>query len=124
MRDILVVAAGGGIGAALRHLAGLVALRTLGPSFPYGTMIVNVVGSLLMGLVIEWFVRRGGGTQLRLLLATGLLGGFTTFSSFSLDAVALWQRGEGVLATGYVVGSVALGLAGLVAGLVIGRAVF
>ena len=124
MRDILVVAAGGGIGAALRHLAGLVALRTLGPSFPYGTMIVNVVGSLLMGLVIEWFVRRGGGTQLRLLLATGLLGGFTTFSSFSLDAVALWQRGEGVLATGYVVGSVALGLAGLVAGLAIGRAVF
>ena len=119
---MLVVALGGGVGAVLRHLVGLASLRAFGPGFPYGTMIANVVGSLLMGLLIEWLVRRGGSPQLRLLLATGLLGGFTTFSSFSLDAVALWERGEGALALGYVVGSVALGLLGLVAGLAVGRA--
>ena len=123
MTHLLLVALGGGVGAALRHLVGLAALRLFGPGFPYGTMIANVLGSLLMGLLIEWLVRRGGSPQLRLLLATGLLGGFTTFSSFSLDAAVLWERGEVMLALGYVVGSVLLGLAGLAAGLAIGRAV-
>ena len=122
MRDVLLVALGGGAGAAARHLVGLASLRALGPGFPYGTLIVNVLGSLLMGLVVEWLARRGG-IALRPLLATGFLGGFTTFSTFSLDAVALWERGEGALAAGYVVGSVLLCIGGLVAGLAIGRAV-
>ena len=121
MKDVLLVALGGGAGAAARHLVGLASLRALGPTFPYGTLIVNVVGSLLMGLVIEWLARRGA--PLRPMLATGFLGGFTTFSTFSLDAVALWERGEGAMAAGYVVGSVALGIGGLFAGLAIGRAV-
>ena len=121
MRDVLLVALGGGAGAAARHLVGLASLRALGPLFPYGTLIVNVLGSLLMGLAIEWLARRGA--PLRPLLATGFLGGFTTFSTFSLDAVALWERGEGSAAALYVASSVALGLAGLVAGLAIGRAV-
>lgn len=121
MRDVLLVAVGGGVGAAARHMVGLASLRVLGPGFPYGTMIVNVLGSLLMGLLIEWLARRGA--TLRPLLATGVLGGFTTFSTFSLDAVALWERGEGGAAALYVAASVALGLGGLIAGLAVGRAV-
>lgn len=121
MRDVLLVAVGGGVGAAARHVVGLASLRVLGPGFPYGTMIVNVLGSLLMGLLIEWLARRGA--PLRPLLATGVLGGFTTFSTFSLDAVALWERGEGGAAALYVAASVALGLGGLIAGLAVGRAV-
>ena len=124
MTNALLVALGGAVGASARHLVGLASLRAFGPGFPHGTMIANIVGSLLMGLLVEWLVRRGGSPQVRLLLATGLLGGFTTFSTFSLDAVALWERGESSLAVGYVVGSVVLGLVGLVAGLAIGRAVF
>ena len=121
MRDVLLVALGGGTGAAARHLVGLFSLRALGSGFPFGTLIVNVLGSLLMGLLVEWLARRG--TPLRPLLATGFLGGFTTFSTFSLDAVALWERGEGALAALYVTGSVALAIGGLIAGLAIGRAV-
>ena len=121
MRDVFLVALGGGMGAAARHLVGLASLRALGPAFPYGTLIVNVLGSLLMGLLVEWLARRG--TPLRPLLAAGFLGGFTTFSTFSLDAVALWERGEGTVAAAYVIGSVFLGVGGLIAGLAIGRAV-
>ena len=125
MNAVLLVAVGGAAGAALRHLFGVAATRALGLAFPWGTLGVNVLGSLLMGLLVAWLAARGeGGTQLRLLLATGLLGGFTTFSSFSLDAVALWERGEAVLAGAYVGGSVLLGVVALLLGLVVGRSLF
>ena len=79
----------------------------LGTNFPYHTFIINIVGSLVMGLVAGWFVERGGADgHLRLFLATGILGGFTTFSAFSLDAVLLWERHEHLLAALYVGGSV------------------
>jgi CrcB protein len=118
MLHLGLVALGGGIGAALRHLVNVGALRLFGPSFPVGTLTVNVVGGLLMGLLAGWLAfRAAGGGNLSLFLATGVLGGFTTFSAFSLDAVLLWERGEIVPALLYVLGSVALSILALVAGL-------
>ncbi len=123
MVNLLIVALGGGIGAGLRHLCGLAALRMLGAGFPYGTMFVNVVGSFVMGVFVELLARRfGASAELRLFFATGLLGGFTTFSSFSLDAAFLYERGDLLPAAAYVIGSVALGLAALFAGLGLVRA--
>ncbi len=122
MAHILYVALGGAIGASLRHLVNLASLRMFGPGFPWGTMTVNVVGSFVMGLFVEFLVRRLGGSQeLRLFIATGLLGGFTTFSAFSLDVALLWERGAGVTASLYAVSSVILSIAALFAGLAISR---
>lgn len=123
MIHVLLVAAGGALGAAFRHLANLLALRIAGPAFPWGTLFVNVAGSLAMGLFIGWLARRSGGAsqELRLLVATGFLGGFTTFSAFSLDAVSLWERGEVASAMGYVIVSVAFSILALFAGLAIAR---
>lgn len=119
MLHLAIVAAGGAIGAGLRHLAGLAALRWMGAGFPWGTLFVNVVGSLAMGLLIAGLARRAGGTsaELRLFLATGLLGGFTTFSAFSLDVAVLWERGETPAAVAYVLASVVVSIAALFAGL-------
>ncbi len=124
MTSLLLVMAGGGLGAGARHLVNVAALRLLGVSFPYGTLTVNVAGSLLMGLLVGWLALRyeGGGQGLRLFLATGVLGGFTTFSAFSLDAVALWERGAYGPAALYVAASVAISIAALVAGLALMRA--
>ncbi len=95
MQQILLIFAGGGLGAIGRHWVNGLTLRYLGPAFPYGTMAVNVIGSLAMGLFIGWLVQRGGAdNNLRLFFATGVLGGFTTFSAFSLDFANLWERGE------------------------------
>ena len=108
---------GGGIGAALRHGVNMAAAR-LGLAFPLGTLAVNVVGSFLMGVLVAWFALRGGVDQhLRLLLTTGLLGGFTTFSAFSLDAALMWQRGALAQLALYAGGSVLLAVAGLFAGM-------
>ena len=117
------LALGGAIGASLRHMANVAALRLFGPAFPFGTLFVNVAGSFAMGLLIAWLALKaeGGGQNLRLFLATGVLGGFTTFSAFSLDAMVLWQRGEGAAALLYVALSVALSIAALAAGLWISR---
>lgn len=124
MYNVLLVALGGGIGAALRHLSGVAALRLLGPAFPYGTMFVNVLGSFVMGVFIELLARRfGASPELRLFFATGVLGGFTTFSSFSLDTAFLYERGDLALAAVYVIGSVAVGIAALFAGLALVRAI-
>ncbi|MCQ0987317.1 fluoride efflux transporter CrcB [Jiella marina] len=124
MYQVLLVALGGGIGAGLRHLSGLLALRLLGPGFPFGTAFVNVVGSFVMGVFVELLARRlGASPELRLFFATGVLGGFTTFSSFSLDAAVLYERGDLALAAIYVFGSVALGIAALFAGLSLVRAI-
>ncbi|TWG98445.1 CrcB protein [Mesorhizobium sp. J18] len=107
MNHVLIVAAGGAIGASLRHLTNLAALRLWGPGFPWGTLAVNLVGSFVMGLFIEWLARRtGASNELRLFVATGVLGGFTTFSAFSLDFAILWERGAMGIALLYALVSV------------------
>lgn len=114
---------GGGLGAALRHGVSKISLATLGPGVPAGTLIVNVVGSLAMGLLIGTLAAVPGGTSqdLRLFLATGVLGGFTTFSAFSLDALTLWERGQPAAALAYVLASVILSLAAIAAGFFLSR---
>ena len=122
MYHVLIVAAGGAIGAAARHLVGLVALRVGGLSFPWGTLTVNIAGSFLMGVLIALLARRvGASAELRLFLATGILGGFTTFSAFSLDVVVLWERGAQLAAAGYIAASVAGAIAALFFGLMVMR---
>jgi CrcB protein len=122
MKGYLVVFLGAGIGGALRHGANVVAFRLLGPSFPYGTLFVNVTGSLIMGLLAGWFAHKSDpGQSWRLFLTTGILGGFTTFSTFSLDAAVLWERGQAALALTYVLSSVVFALLGFFAGLLLMR---
>ena len=117
MGHFLIVFAGAGLGGAARHAVNLAAAR-LGLAFPWGTLAVNVAGSVLMGVLAAWFVARTGVPQhVKLFLTTGLLGGFTTFSAFSLDAALLWERGAFVPLALYVAGSVALSVAGLFAGM-------
>jgi fluoride exporter len=118
----LIVFIGAGIGGALRHGVNVAATRAFGLGFPYGTLIVNVSGSFLMGLFAGFFAYRAGVPQhLRLFLTTGILGGFTTFSTFSLDAAVLIERHAFAMAAAYVAGSVAAGLAGLFFGLALFR---
>lgn len=123
MTGAILVFLGAGCGGVLRYGTVLLAARLLGPSFPWGTLIVNVAGSFLMGMLAAALVRAGSGLsqETRLLLGTGALGGFTTFSAFSLDAVALWERGAPGLAVAYVGGSVLLSITALVAGLALVR---
>ena len=118
----LSVALGGGIGALLRYQMGRAMTAWLGPAtigaFPFATLAVNTLGSLLMGALAGWLARNGsGGEQARLLIGVGLLGGFTTFSAFSLEMVLLIERGQFMLALLYVMLSVGLGITGLVLGL-------
>lgn len=121
MLNTLVVFVGAGLGGALRHGVNLAAAR-LGGSFPAGTMIINIAGSLTMGLLTGWFAVRGGMPQAwRLFLTTGILGGFTTFSTFSLEAFLLMERGAFAAAALYVLGSVAAGIAGVGASLAVIR---
>ena len=123
MYHVLFVAAGGAIGAAMRHLVGLAALRLAGPTFPWGTLTVNLAGSFLMGVLIELLARKAGvSAEVRLFAATGILGGFTTFSAFSLDVVVLWERGALFAAASYALVSVVGAVAALFAGLAIVRA--
>jgi CrcB protein len=117
----LVVFIGAGLGGSIRHGMNIWVARLMGTHFPYHTFIINIVGSLVMGLVVGWFAEGGAAGHTRLFLATGILGGFTTFSAFSLDAVLLWERHEHLLAALYVGGSVAIAIAGLVLGLWIMR---
>ncbi len=125
MNHLLFVALGGGAGAAMRHLVGLWTLRLLGAGFPYGTLMVNVVGSFLMGVLVEMLALKfNGPAGLRLFLATGFLGGFTTFSSFSLDVAVMAERGDVALAALYVAVSTAGGFAGIFLGLYIARNIF
>lgn len=118
----LIVFLGAGLGGALRHGVNVGAAKLFGFGFPYGTFIVNVVGSFIMGLFAGYFAYRSGVPQhLRLFLTTGILGGFTTFSSFSLDAAVLIERNSFGLAAGYIVGSVGAGVAALFFGLAVFR---
>ncbi len=122
MKHLLLVAAGGAIGSSLRHLVNVASLRWLGPGFPWSTLAVNIVGCFAMGVLIELIARRFGASQeLRLFIATGILGGFTTFSAFSLDAAVLWERGAHGVAALYVSASVIGALAALFAGLWLAR---
>jgi CrcB protein len=117
---------GGGIGASLRHGVNLLAVQLFGITFPWGTMIVNVVGSFLIGVLAAYFAFRGDAvwTQpLRLFLTTGILGGFTTFSAFSLDFALLFERGEVGQGVAYVLASVVLSLGAIFLGLFLVRSI-
>ena len=114
----LIVFFGAGLGGALRHGVNVGAARMFGYGFPFGTLIVNIVGSFLMGFLAGYFAFRPGIPQdMRLFLTTGILGGFTTFSAFSLDAALLVERHSYALAAGYIAGSVGVSIAALFLGL-------
>ena len=120
--NYLLVFIGGGIGSSLRHTINVVCARCIGTAFPYGTFIINITGSAVMGLIAGYLAFKGEASQpWRLFLMTGILGGYTTFSAFSLDAALLYERGEIGLALFYIVGSVAFSIAGLFAGLALVR---
>jgi CrcB protein len=123
MQPLLLVMAGGAVGAGARHLVGRATLGLFGPGFPWGTLTVNLVGGLLMGLLAGTLVRTGGSETWRLLLGTGVLGGFTTFSAFSLDVVTIAERGQLGVAALYVLASVAGAIVALVGGLALARTV-
>jgi len=122
MNMILAIAAGGALGAVLRHFVGLFALRHMGSDFPWGTLSVNVIGSFLMGALIAWFAHSWNPpAELRGFLTVGMLGAFTTFSTFSLDTVTLWERGATMASMGYVLASVVLSIGALFAGMMLLR---
>lgn len=124
MPPIVLVMIGGAIGAGFRYHIGMVAFRNLGPGFPFGTWIVNLLGGLLMGVLIGVVARAPvEGEPLRLFLGVGVLGGFTTFSAFSLETFSMLSRGEYVMAGAYAVSSVAGSVLMLVLGLGLGRVV-
>ena len=120
--NYVLVFVGGGLGSTLRYLVNIVCPRLLGTAFPYHTFIINITGSTVMGLIAGYLALRGEtAASWRLFLMTGILGGYTTFSAFSLDAALLYERGEIGLALFYVLGSVVLSIAGLFAGLALMR---
>ena len=121
----LIVFIGAGIGGMARHGVNLAALRMFGPnSFPFGTLTINIVGSLLMGFVIEYFAFKSGMTQhARLFLTTGIIGGFTTFSTFSLETVLLFERGQSGAALIYALASVVLSVGALFLAMIAFRSV-
>ncbi|MGH1458709.1 MAG: fluoride efflux transporter CrcB [Paracoccaceae bacterium] len=120
---LLQVALGGAIGASLRYLTNVGAMRVMGAGFPWGTMTVNVVGSFLMGIIVLYLAQKGG-TRFAPFLMTGLLGGYTTFSAFSLDALTIFERGQAGLAALYVAASVALSLAAIAVAFFLMRGIF
>lgn len=118
----MIVFLGAGAGGALRHAVNVLGLRIAGPDLPAGTFVVNVVGSFAIGAVAGYFALKGdGGRHAQLFLTTGVLGGFTTFSAFSLETVLMLERGELGAAALYAVGSVVLSVAALFAGLALTR---
>lgn len=125
MNMALAVFVGAGLGGLSRHFLNTAITNATGGHFPYGILAINILGSLAMGLFVGWLTFRGEmmPTELRPFIATGLLGGFTTFSAFSLDAALLIERGETLAAAAYVTGSVALSILGLFIGLWAMRAV-
>jgi CrcB protein len=120
--NYLLVFIGGGLGSTLRHIINMITPRVLGTGFPYHTFIINITGSIVMGLIAGYLAFKGEASQpWRLFLMTGILGGYTTFSAFSLDAALLYERGEIGLALFYVLGSVVFSILGLFAGLALVR---
>jgi CrcB protein len=121
IQTLAYVALGGAVGASARYLTGVAAIRVMGPGFPWGTLTVNVVGSFVMGAVVVLLAHLSA-TRFAPFLMTGVLGGFTTFSAFSLDAVTLWERGAVTQAAVYTGASVVLSLTALIGGLAVARA--
>jgi len=118
MMEVLLVAVGGAIGSVLRYYVGVWSVRLAGAGFPWGTLTVNLVGSFLIGIVVELIVRKfDGSPALRLFLMTGIIGGFTTFSTFALDTVVLMEKGQLGTAIVYVLVSVIVSLCAVFAGL-------
>jgi len=114
----LLVSIGAGLGGALRHSANVASARFFGPDLPLSTLLVNVLGSLTVGCIAGYFAVRGHATQAaQLFLTTGILGGFTTFSAFSLEAALLWERGQVISCLLFVFASVTMSIAGVFAGL-------
>lgn len=122
MVPALLVALGGALGSVARYGVNVWTMRAFGPGFPWGTLTVNVVGGLVMGLIAAVLALKGGTNEMRVFLMTGIMGGFTTFSAFSLDTFTLWERGELGTAAVYVAASVVLSIGALAAGLALGRA--
>ena len=121
--NYLLVLVGGAIGSAGRYAVGRLTLGTLGPDYPWGTLAVNLIGGFLMGLLAGLLARSGGSEQTRLLIGVGVLGGFTTFSAFSLDAVTMIERGQWGVAITYALVSVVGSVLALFGGLYLVRAV-
>lgn len=121
MPNLFLVMIGGAIGAGLRYEVGRASLRLMGPGFPWGTLAVNLAGGLLMGVLAGVLARADGGEPARLLLGVGVLGGFTTFSAFSLDTYNMVTRGQAEFAIAYVVASVVGSIALLFIGLWLAR---
>ena len=119
----LIVFLGGGLGASLRHGVNLLTARLFpGLGFPLATLVINVTGSVVMGVLVAIFAFKGGGPQSwRLFLTTGILGGYTTFSTFSLDVAVLYERGDLVQAALYVLGSVVLSILGILLAMAVTR---
>ena len=125
MSNILLVAIGGAIGSVGRYLVGLWATRLAGPNFPWGTLTVNVVGAFAIGLLVEMVARCfDASNEMRAFIVTGILGGFTTWSSFTLDTMVLFERGEVGLSALYLLASLLVSFAAIFAGLALGRALF
>ena len=127
MLAVIAIFLGAGLGGVIRYGISMAGLRLVGADFPWATFVINVTGSFIMGMVAAWFVLRGadsGPPEWRLFLTTGVLGGYTTFSTFSLDAIYLWERGAHLGAAIYVLGSVGISLAALFAGLALVRTFF
>lgn len=123
MNHILLVGAGGALGSVLRYLIGLWMLQRAGPAFPWGTLFVNVTGSFLIGFLAEFIMHKmGASPEMRVFLITGVLGGYTTFSAFSLDAIALLEHGQTMNGLAYIVASVGLSILAVFAGLALMRA--
>ena len=111
----LIVFIGSGLGGMLRYAVGMLSIRVFGTNFPYGTLGINVLGPALMGIVVGVFTTSNLTSQdTKLFLTTGVIGGFTTFSTFSLDAAVLWERGQQLAAAAYVVASVIVSLMALI----------
>ena len=126
MNKLLLVAAGGAVGSVARYLVGVGAMRVMGPGWPYGTFTVNIAGGFLMGCLASWLAHRGGADQeqWRVMVGVGVLGGFTTFSSFSLETALMIQKRDYLQALSYSAASVLLSIAALFAGLLVARKVF
>ena len=122
MRDLLLVGAGGFVGAILRYVVGLVLVPRMTTPFPVHTFLINVSGSLVLGVIMGAAETRGLAPWVRPALAVGVLGAFTTFSTFGWETIALVERGETAMASAYVLASVALGLVAVVMGVAVGRA--
>ena len=129
MNSLIYVALGGALGASMRHILGGAALRVFGPGFPAGTLLANVLGGFLMGVLVGWLALKGsnlaaGAGNIRLFLGVGVLGGFTTFSAFSLDAMNMIETKAYSHAALYIFASIVLSILALFIGLIIARKIF